>query len=196
MGNQFSHTRVVGCTRTKVSFDCLRRLKLSAIIKILVTNQRFSMGLLWQQQFWARAFLNCQLEGSWVGGGGVICKYLRTRAAKLRKLHAACSMQHVAHTLSVSLSLSLCLCMCFSGDMCSASHSLAYSILLHLLLLLLHLLWGIWPGFQLVRHAAFIGLLHQLDRQSERQAGRQAVAGTANQLVSQSVSQLRRVEIS
>lgn len=46
MGNQFSDIRIDGCTWTKVSFDCLRWLKLSAIIKILVTNQRFSMGRL------------------------------------------------------------------------------------------------------------------------------------------------------
>lgn len=87
----------------------MRRLKLSAIIKILVTNQRFSMGLPVAASGWGIPSREGEGQGK---GKGRVCKYLRTRAAKLRKLHAGCSMQHVALSLPRPLSISLSLLEC------------------------------------------------------------------------------------
>lgn len=123
-----------------------RRLTLWPIIKILVTNQRFSMGLP-------------------SGQSTNICALVLQNCANCMQ-HVAAGRGGMAVCVRVCVSVSWF----FSGDMCSTLHSIAGdSEYLRLLALPLplppSLCERIWPGFQLVWHAAFIGLLHQLDRQ-------------------------------
>lgn len=189
MGNQFSHTRVLGCTRTKVSFDCLRRLKLSAIIKILVTNQRFSMGRLWQRQSVPGSGISQLVEGEELSEGGVGGGNLQIFAHSCCKIaQIACSLQYAAcgtHTPSLSLCLSLCVCpfqvtcavhriRLHTRSCCTSSCSSCTSC------------EGFGLAFSL---CGMRPLLVYFINSTDSQRDMQAVAGRANQLVRQSVTQ-------